>query len=109
MPLREPVSGKLLDQPETLLFQDRAEVVSRFLSEPVAINSRRGDERTEGLSQPHESVTESVLWAALRDDLLRRPSPDAVEWVVTGRWPVAAGSGLDIQWVADGLEGLRLP
>lgn len=59
--------------------------------------------------QPNESVLESVLWAALRDELLRRPSPDAVEWVVTGRWPVAAGSDPDIQWVADGLEGLRLP
>jgi hypothetical protein len=61
------------------------------------------------MNQPYESVPESGLWAALRDDLLRWPCPDAVEWVVTGRWPVAAGTGLDIQWVADGLEGLRLP
>ena len=61
------------------------------------------------MNQTNESVLESVLWAALRDELLRRPSPDALEWVVTGRSPVAAGSDPDIQWVADGLEGLRLP
>ena len=61
------------------------------------------------MNPPYASVPESVLWAALRDELLRRPCPAAVEWVVTGSWPVAAGSRLDIQWVADGLEGLRLP
>ena len=61
------------------------------------------------MNQPYESVPESVLWAALRDELLRRPSPADVEWVVTGRWPDAAGSRLEIQWIADGLEGLRLP
>ena len=48
------------------------------------------------------------LCAALRATALAAASPAAVEWVVTGRWPIPSAPRVEIQWAPIGTEGLGL-
>ncbi|HRC52336.1 MAG TPA: hypothetical protein PK331_15605 [Gordonia sp. (in: high G+C Gram-positive bacteria)] len=47
------------------------------------------------------------LCAALRATALAA-APAAVEWIVTGRWPIPSAPRVEIQWAPIGTEGLGL-
>lgn len=65
--------------------------------------------RIPGMETPAGNDDDGLgLCAALRATALAAASPAAVEWVVTGRWPIPSAARVEIQWAPIGTEGLGL-